>query len=128
MKKILTFAVMALLIGGFAFNANAQKNTKKTSRTTSPKSEVVKAVKGNDCEKELKNFEQAVDKCVTLYENMKNAEKENGKISPKNFDESLAKAEELKLKLETKKDQLSRSQVDRYNKACEKLQTVYKKG
>jgi hypothetical protein len=74
MKKFFTFAIMALLIGGFAFNTSAQdKKPVKTSKK-SVKQEVKqtqqnkKEVKGEDWNKVLKEYEQAVDNCVTIFQ------------------------------------------------------------
>ena len=123
MKKILTFAITALLMGGFAFNANAQDRTAKPAEKKATIEK--KAVKpATDMEKTLKNFEQAVDKCVSLHKSMQN-KGDNAKNSTKEFDAALSKAENLKSTIEKAKDQLSRSQVDRFQKAVAKLSQVY---
>ena len=137
MKKILTFAIMALLFGGLAFNANAQKpiKAKKSAKTV----EAVKGAKADaktnergakakpvDYDKLIKDYEQAVEKCVSLYNAIQVTD--NGKQGAKDFEQSLSKAENLKSQLEAAKPQLNRTQVDRFNKANQKLLQVYKKG
>lgn len=122
MKKILTFAIMALLMGGFAFNANAQDRTAKPAEKKAAVAK--KGIKATDMEKSLKQFEEAVDKCVSLHKALKN-QGDNAKNGTKEFDTALAKAETLKGNIEKAKDQLSRSQVDRFQKAVAKLSQVY---
>ena len=126
---------MALLIGGFAFNAGAQEKTTKNSIKTSQKSvkqevkqtkQTKKDVKGEDWNKTLKEYEIAVDNCVSVY---KKLQKDSGnKTLGNEFTQALKKAENLKSKLEKAKNQLDRTQVDRLNKANQKLQQVYAKG
>lgn len=123
MKKVLTFAIMALLLGGFAFNANAQeRSTKAASEKKATKTEVTKSK--TDMEKTVKDFEQAVDKCVSLYKAIKGQDTK-AKSSTKDFDNALAKAEKLKSTIEKSKDQLNRSQAERFQKAVDKLKQVY---
>ena len=133
MKKFFTFAIMALLIGGFAFNTSAQdKKPVKTSKK-SVKQEVKqtqqnkKEVKGEDWNKVLKEYEQAVDNCVTIFQKMQKSGT-TGKDVSKEFNTALTKAENLKKKIEGAKASLDRTQVDRFNKANQKLQQVYAKG
>ena len=117
---------MALLLGGFAFNANAQgtkevkKGESKAKTTTMDK----KIAKSENMDKTIKDFEETVDKCVTLYQAINNPTK-GAKNSTKAFDNALAKAEKLQAKLEKAKDQLNRGQVDRFQKAADKLKQVY---
>lgn len=131
MKKFFTFAIMALLIGGFAFNADAQKPVKTSKKTV--KQEVKqtqqnkKEVKGEDWNKVLKEYEQAVDNCVTIFQKMQKSGT-NGKDVSKEFNTALTKAENLKKKIEGAKTSLDRTQMDRFNKANQKLQQVYAKG
>ena len=144
MKKILTLAIMALFVCGLTINANAQgndrtatpDNSKKTEKAVKPKepkaSATVKtekkgtapaiqnAGKTNTIDKTLKEFEAAVDKCVALFN--------NPKVDPKEYQQSLTKAESLKSEVEKAKPQMDRTQVDRFNKAVQKLSVVYKKG
>ena len=113
---------MALLMGGFAFNANAQDRTAKPAEKKAAVAK--KGIKATDMEKSLKQFEEAVDKCVSLHKALKN-QGDNAKNGTKEFDTALAKAETLKGNIEKAKDQLSRSQVDRFQKAVAKLSQVY---
>jgi type III secretory pathway component EscV len=127
MKKILTFAILALLLGGLTVNANAQKRTKSNAKETAVAKKVGKEV---DWEKTLKEYEGAVDQCVSIYKKMQKAQKEvkdeNGyKNLVKQFNDSLAKAEGLKAQLEKVRSELTRSQVNRFNKANKKLAKVY---
>lgn len=137
MKKILTFAIVALLMGGFAINADAQnrksaKQTKKEAVSTKKKVATVetteagttKNVVNNKCETLVKDFEQAVDQCVAAY---KAKEKSQG-AKETNFDKLLAKAEDLKAKIEKSKEDLNKDQADRFAKATAKLMQVYTKG
>lgn len=109
---------MAILIGGFAFNASAQD--KKTP------AQEKKDVKTENWDKVLKDYEQAVDKCVTIFQKMQKNDG-TGKDLSKEFNTTLAKANNLKTKLENARDQLDRTQVDRLNKANQKLQQVHLK-
>lgn len=123
MKKILTFAIMALLMGGFAFNANAQDRTAKPQKKAVIEKKADKPAT-TDMEKTLKQFEQAVDKCVSLHKALQN-QGDNAKNATKEFNAALAKAETLKSNIEKAKDGMSRSQVDRFQKAVAKLSQVY---
>lgn len=122
MKKVLTFVIMAFLMGGMVFNANAQdrKDTKKAKKET-----VSKKVVKEDWNKTLKEYEAAVDNCVSVFNKM---QKDPGnKTLGNEFNKALQKAETLKSKLENAKAQLDRTQVDRLNKANKKLSVVYAK-
>lgn len=121
MKKILTLAIMAILLGGFAFNANAQEPLKGKSQT---KKTVVKTDVKGTLDKTLKDYEQAVEKCLTLYYAKEKGDK-NDKTSLQEFQTSLTKAETLKKTLENSKKDMDRTQVDRFNKASQKLLKVY---
>lgn len=148
MKKIMTLAIMALFVCGLTINANAQDNrtatpdnSKKTEKAVKPKEPKATATvknqkdaktsavqnagkinsgKTNAIDKTLKDFEAAVDKCVSLHN--------NPKVDPKEFQQSLTKAESLKGEIEKAKPQMDRTQVDRFNKAVQKLSVVYAKG
>ena len=135
MKKFFTFAIMALLIGGFAFNTSAQdkktsnpvKTSKKTVKQEVQQTQQTKKAKGEDWDKVLKEYEQAVDNCVNLFQKMQKSGV-SGKDNSKEFNTALTKAENLKKKIDGAKKELSRTQVDRFNKANQKLQQVYAKG
>ena len=125
MKKIMTLAIITFLLGGFCFNANAQERKDQTS-VKKEASTAKKAVKTNEgCDKLVKDYEVAVDQCVECYQ-----AKQNGKQTSKvgNFDKLLATAENYKAKVEKVKDSLTKTQLERYNKATKKLSVVYTKG
>lgn len=127
----MTFAFMALLIGGFAYNANAQvatTNQQKKAEKSEVKSEEPqvsnqKANKVEELDKSLTEFEQAVDNCVSIYQMMQNNNQKD-KDYTKEFDSSLAKAEKLKGQLEKLRLKMNRTQVNRLNKANEKLSKI----
>lgn len=126
MKKFFTLAMMALLLGGFAINANAQeslkyKSNKKTNQTTVV---VSKDIQGENIEKQLKDYEQAVEQCLTLYNSMQKGDK-TAKSNSKEFQTLLTKAENLKKTLENSRKDMTRSQVNRFNNASKKLLKVY---
>ncbi len=126
MKKFFTLAMMALLLGGFAINANAQeslkyKSNKKTNQTTVV---VSKDIQGENIEKQLKDYEQAVEQCLTLYNSMQKGDK-TAKSNSKEFQTLLTKAENLKKNLENSRKDMTRSQVNRFNNASKKLLKVY---
>lgn len=142
MKKILTLAIVALLMGGFALNADAQNrkaakpvkkeavSTKKkvatveTTNAAQSKATQTQKVASDENEKLIKTYEQAVDKCLEVYKAIQKGE--NAKNT--NFDKLLANAEELKAKIEKSKDSLTEKQADRFKKANSKLMQVYTKG
>lgn len=123
MKRFLLFALVALFIGGFTSNANAQF-LKKSSKDGKAKVEVVKKENWNNV---IKEYELAVEKAVKLYKAM-NDKAATPKVDPKEFDVSFNKAMNLKTKIEKAKDQLNRTQVRRYNKASAKLNQILTKG
>lgn len=118
--------MMALFLGGFAFNANAQISVKKSNS----KSKTVVAkdlqVTEENWEKVLSDYEQAVEKCLTVYNAM---QKKDGPVryNPKDFNRYLNNAESLRSKLDKARASLNRTQVDRLNKASKKLSQLYKK-
>lgn len=115
MKRIVTLAMMFLLFGAFSFNANAQdkKNVEVEKKT-------------EDWNVVIKNYEQAVDQCVTLYKAMKNAKDDKAALAE--FNTSLTNVETIGAKIEKSLAQISRTLVARYNKAKQKLSIVYTKG
>ena len=131
MKKMITFALMALLIGGFAYNANAQVATtnqqkkveKREVKSEEPQVSNQKADNGEELNKSLTEYEQAVDNCVSIYQMMRDNNKKD-KDYTKEFDSSLAKAEKLTGQLEKYRLKMDRTQVDRLNKANEKLSKI----
>ena len=115
MKKILTFVIMALLLGGFTFNAVGQEKKARKSYNLSPQTK---------SESLLKEYEQTVDRCVSLFADLQKSDK-TAKDSSKEFDQALTKAEDLKAQIEKIKSSMSRSQIYRFTTANEKLSKVY---
>ena len=125
MKKILTFVVMAILLGGFTVNANAQ-NVMKYKANDKNKKEVMQEVKakGENWDKVLDEYDQAVDKCLTLYDAMLKKDS-SAKASEKDFNKALSQAEALRDKINKAKSTLTRAQVKRFDTASKKLLRVY---
>lgn len=123
MKKVLTFVIMAFLMGGIVCNANAQN--RKDKKSAKKEAVTSKKVVKEDWNKTLKEYEVAVDNCVSVFNKL---QKDQGnKTLGNEFNRALQKAENLKSKLENAKAQLDRTQVDRLNKANQKLSQVYAK-
>lgn len=123
----MTFAFMALLIGGFAYNANAQVATTSQQRTAvqSEEPQVSSQKPGKiDLNKTLTEYEQAVDNCVSIYQKMHDNTEKQVKDYSKEFEASLANAEKLKGQLEKYRLKMNRTQVARLNTANEKLSKV----
>lgn len=119
----MTFALMALLLGGLTISANAQV---KSAKKAAEKKEAAKKVTTTEnWETVLKDFEAAVDETVNAFDVM---QKSGDKKDSAAFNKFLKKAEGLQTKLEKAKNELSKSQGSRFNKAKEKLSKVYKKG
>lgn len=116
---------MAILLGGFAVNANAQ-NVMKYKANDKNKKEVMQEVKakGENWDKVLDDYDKAVDKCLTLYDALLKKDS-NVKTSEKDFNKALSQAEALKDKINKAKDKLTRAQVNRFNNASRKLLRVY---
>ena len=124
---MMTLAIMALLMGGLAFNANAQDKTAKTNNKQAASKEVVKkASSTSNVEKMLGDYEAAVKKCVSMYNALQQKNK-TVKADPKEFDQLLANAEKLKAQLEQTKGQMDRTQLSRFKLANDNLAKVYKK-
>ena len=125
MKKIMTLAIITFLLGGFCFNANAQERKDQTSvkKEASTAKKAIKTNEGSD--KLIKEYEVAVDQCVECY---LAKQKGNQTTKESNFDKLLAKAEDLKAKIEKSKEDLNKDQADRFAKATAKLMQVYTKG
>lgn len=120
MKKLMTFAIMALLMGGFAYNANAQEGVKKDQKHA--KEELM----AENWDQTLTEFEQLVDKCVNLYQKMQKDEA-FAKENQADFQKTLKKAENLKAKIEKNKNKLDKKQGERYNTICKKMLKLYEK-
>lgn len=129
MKKILTFVVMAILLGGFTVNASAQEVVKMKSSNEKGKKLVIKdakekGAKAENWDKVLDDYDKAVDKCLTLYDALLKKDS-NVKTNEKDFNKALSQAEALKDKVNKAKDKLTRAQVNRFNNASKKLLRVY---
>lgn len=112
MKKIMTFALVALIMGVFSVNANAQKTSQKNV---------------TDWNKEVASYETAVKTCLGYFNSMKNDGKDAQDLVTK-FNDSLKTAESIGLNLEKNRAQLSRTLVRRYETAKQSLSVVYQKG
>lgn len=125
----MSFAVIAFLIGGLTINANAQSVKKAAAKekkeTVSPKKE--KSTTKADWDKTIKEYEQAVETCLNLYQAMNQKESKGVKVDVKEFNASLTTAETLKTKIEKGKKELTRVQTSRFNTATQKLSKVYEK-
>ena len=112
MKKFIISAVMALLIGGFAFTANAQNNKTKVDEAASKAKPKVAAQTNNqsaqtqEYQKMVDEFVAAVNEFSTAYKSSVDS-KGNGKsFTSGELDKLMKKAE---------------SKYNEVNKYCEKL-------
>ena len=82
-----------------------------------------------DWDMELKNYEIAVDQCITLFKATK-VEKEQKALEKAlaEFNNKLNEVEAMGSKIEKAKDELNRTQLHRYREAKTKLAVVYQKG
>lgn len=127
MKKILTFALMAIFFGGFVCNASAQEALKGVSKNEGNTVTITNAkATSENMNKVLENYEKAVENCLTMYNALENKDT-SVKGNAKEFNKALTKAENLRDKLDKTKNSLSRSQVKRFNDATQKLLKVYQK-
>lgn len=112
MKRILTLAFVAFMMGAFAVNADAQGS---------------KSVKETDWNMVIKDYQTKVDQCVSLYSDLQDKSKDTKSLSTE-FSTLLTKTEEVGTNIEKHKSELTRSQVNLYNIAKKKLSVVYQKG
>lgn len=86
MKKFIISAVMALLIGGFAFTANAQNNKTKVDEAAS-KAKPKVAAQTNNQSAQTQEYQEMVDKFVAAVNEFSTAYKSGAdtKASGKNF-------------------------------------------
>jgi len=128
MKKIIMFALIALFIGGFTANANAQDKTKKT--VTSSK---VSKITGPS--EKLADYKNTVNKCVQLNKeitaktnNNTIANRRNGqrvqslKELQAQFKSNIDKAVQLKKELEQEK--LTEDQKAQFEAITENLKPL----
>ena len=128
MKKFLLFAMMALLIGGFTSNANAQNKDPKANNEAVSKKDAAKdvtAVTKTDINSMIKEFELVVTKTVKMF---KAQSDKNSKVDTKDFDKCLSKALDYKAKLGKVQKEMNRTQKRRYDKACAELNQILTKG
>ena len=128
MKKFLLFAIMALLIGGFTSNVNAQNKDPKANNEAVSKKDAAKdvtAVTKTDINSMIKEFELVVTKTVKMF---KAQSDKNSKVETKDFDKCLSKALDYKAKLGKVQKEMNRTQKRRYDKACAELNQILTKG
>ena len=143
MKKILTFALTALLLGGFVLNADAQRPKKGKSKPKTATLILNQDNKDNntptttfnlndnsqasttDPDQMIKNYEDAVEHCLVLFDAIQN-KTETVKANPEEFNKARTEAETLRSSIDAIKADLNRSQTNRFNKANKKLARVYK--
>lgn len=118
MKKIVAFAITALLIGGFAFNANAQTVDKAPQ-----KAKTEKVQKAENYDQMLKDFETNINKYIENYEKAL----KGGSDSKVDYKSYLKKAQDLQSKLEKAKESLSQSQMEMFLKLKDKLANALKR-
>ena len=114
----MTATILAFLIGGLSISASAQD---KTSGNPQAQQEVVQ--KKVNWDKELTKYDKAVDECVKAYK----ASIEKGSASekaPSDLPKLLKKAQGMKTTIENSLKELTKEQVDRFNKINEKLEQV----
>ena len=120
-KLVMTFAIVAFLIGGLTLNASAQvktakqdnKSTKqaKTEQKVDSKAAAEKDVVNYD--QMLKDYEKNVDSFIKAYDKfLKDGTAENKKVFESYRDAAL----KLEGQLEKAKDKLNRTQVDNFKK------------
>ena len=127
-KLVMTFAIVAFLIGGLSLNANAQDKAVKKSKAKvenqdekQKKQEEKKATKDQtnkvvNYDQMLNDYEMNVDKYIEEYEKSLKGDAEKA-----NYAGYLKKAQDLEAKLLKAKEQLTRAQVDRFQKIQTKL-------
>lgn len=108
-KLIMTFAIVAFLVGGFTINASAQEKVK--AKTEQQQKEV-------NYDKMLDDYETNVDLYIAAYEKSLKAD-QGDKVG--DYSGYLKKAQDLENKLLKDKEKLNRSQADRFQKIQKKL-------
>ena len=122
-KLVMTFAIVAFLIGGFTISANAQNDDAKTSNKE--KAKVENAAKDNastvqkvDYDQMLKDYETYINKYIQNY---KQSLKNNASSKAADWQTPLKKAQDLEKKLENAKKNLTDDQIAKFLKLKEKL-------
>ena len=120
-KLVMTFAIVAFLIGGLSINANAQN--KKPATTSKAKTETVQGKENYD--QMLKDYETNINLYIEAYEK---AMKAGNTTSDKtNFMTYQKKALDLQTKLEKAKDKMTQSQMDTFLKLKAKFAEALKR-
>lgn len=128
-KLVMTFAIVAFLIGGLTLNASAQGkdkvSTNKKAKATVETPQKPK-VKGNQTtpnyDQMLKDFETNIDKYIASYEKAM-----KGTADKNDFMTYQKKALDLQAKLEKAKDKLNQNQIDQFLKLKAKLAEALKR-
>ena len=136
MKKFIISAVMALLIGGFAFTANAQDEEKKKAEATSKAVPKVAAqtnnhsLQANEYQGMVDAFVAAVNEFSTAYKSSVDS-KGNGKsFTPDQMEKLMKKAESKYNEVNKYYEKLSKSQkqaVDNAKKLFDQTKDAFLK-
>ena len=121
MKKIImTFAVMAFLIGGLTINANAQeKKVEKKAKVENTQNQKKLGVnKAVDIDKMLKDYGTNVDKYIETY---KAALKGDKSVNKNTYEGYKKTAQKLEGQLEKIKEDMSPTQVKIFEKTNAKF-------
>jgi hypothetical protein len=121
MKKIImTFAVMAFLIGGLTINANAQeKKVEKKAKVENTQNQKKLGVnKAVDIDKMLKDYGTNVDKYIETY---KAALKGDKSVNKNTYEGYKKTAQKLEGQLEKIKEDMSPTQVKIFEKTKAKF-------
>ena len=112
-KLVMTFAIVAFLLGGFVTTAQAQtNNTKDDAKDNKNKKEVVV-----NYDKMIQEYELNVDKYIAAYEKALKA----GNLEKSDYPLYMKKAQELQTKLENAKAKMTKEQWDLFTKVKEKF-------
>ena len=135
MKKFIISAVMALLIGGFAFTANAQKPVKVSKEAKVEKKEVAaqtnnQSLEANEYQGMVDAFVAAVNEFSTAYKSSVDS-KGNGKsFTPDKMEKLMKKAESKYNDVNKYYEKLSKSQkqaVDNAKKLFDQTKDAFLK-
>ena len=116
----MTATILAFLIGGLSISASAQGKDDTASKSQTQQEAVQKKV---NWDKELTKYDRAVDECVKAYK----ASIEKGSASekaPADLPKLLKKAQGMKTTIENSLKELTKEQIDRFNKINAKLEQV----
>ena len=126
MKKLFITALFAILMGGFAFTANAQEvKTGKTTNLEQSKSKVgnqdnKESLQANEYQGKVDAFQAAVNEFVNAYKaGDKNVSEKN---KPVDLEKLLATAEKARDDVQPYYEKLSKSQKETFDKANKELE------